>query len=74
LGDLNMIGHYATETQPRSFQIDPAGRRLIAAGEMSDGVSVYAIDGQSGELRMRTRLGVGAGPNWVEVITLPGVH
>jgi hypothetical protein len=37
-------------------------------------VSVYAIDGQSGELRMLSRLGVGAGPNWVEIITPPGVH
>jgi 6-phosphogluconolactonase len=69
-GSLALIGHYATETQPRGFQIDPAGR-LIAAGEASDGVSVYAIDGQSGELQPRSRLSVGAGPNWVEVITLP---
>lgn len=71
-GGLALIGHYATETQPRGFQIDPAGRHLIAAGETTDGVSVYAIDGQSGELHTRSRLGVGAGPNWVEVITLPG--
>jgi 6-phosphogluconolactonase len=73
LGGLSPIGHYATERQPRSFQIDPAGRRLFAAGETSDGVSVYAIDGESGDLHMRSRLGVGTGPNWVEVMTLAGV-
>jgi 6-phosphogluconolactonase len=69
-GTLTVVGHYPTETQPRGFAIDPAGAYLLAAGEKSNGLSLYAIDHQSGALRALSRLSVGQDPNWVEIIDL----
>lgn len=71
-GALAVIGHVATEQQPRGFAIDPLGRHLIVAGELSGALSVYAIDRESGELRKVARTDVGQGPNWVEIIAMQG--
>ena len=43
-GQLSSLGHYPTETQPRGMGIDPAGRWLVAAGQLSSRLTVYAID------------------------------
>lgn len=52
-----------TETQPRGFAISPAGDRLIAAGEKSRTVSLYAVDGA--ELTLLEQTETGAAANWV---------
>lgn len=65
-----LIGHYPTETQPRGFNLDPQGRSLLAAGELSNGLAVFKIDGHSGALRRLMRVNIGKGPNWVEIIAL----
>ena len=65
------IGHYATETQPRGFQIDPTGAFLLAVGETSHGLSTYRIDRGTGVLERISRGQVGEGPNWVEIVALP---
>ena len=70
-GQLTRIGTYPTETQPRDFAIDPAGRYLLAVGERSNALSTYAIDDRTGALRHLSHLAVGQHPNWVEVIALP---
>ncbi len=67
-GTLTAIGHEPTEMQPRGFNIAPAGAYLLAAGEKSNGVSVYTIDQANGSLRKVSRISVGEGPNWVEII------
>ncbi|UTD27767.1 6-phosphogluconolactonase [Bradyrhizobium sp. WD16] len=70
-GRLAPLGSVPTQRQPRGFAIDPSGRVLAAVGELSDAMTVYAIDGASGALRPVQTLEVGGKPNWVEFVTLP---
>ena len=67
---LRLLGHHATEAQPRGIGIDPSGRFLVASGERSDRIASYAIDQASGALSLISRAPVGAGANWVEIATL----
>lgn len=67
-GRLEDAGFTDTETQPRGFSIDPSGRFLVATGERSTHVSVYAIDQASGALTFVSRAEGGRGANWVEII------
>ncbi|GAA5087973.1 lactonase family protein [Microbacterium yannicii] len=52
-----------TETQPRGFAISPDGAYLVAAGEQSTDVALYAVDENRLELLQRAETGHGA--NWV---------
>lgn len=70
-GRLEPIGHWPTQTQPRSLAISPSGRWLIAAGQLSNAVGVHAIDPRTGRLELRHEHAVGRNPNWVEAIALP---
>jgi 6-phosphogluconolactonase len=67
-GKLAYVTNFATERQPRGFNIDPTGRYLVASGEKSDKLSVYRIDPASGKLSEPTRFPVGKGANWVEIV------
>lgn len=67
-GTLSLLGHHATESQPRSFNIDNQGRFLVAAGQTSHHIAVYAIDVESGELALLDRYAVGQGPMWVSIL------
>jgi 6-phosphogluconolactonase len=58
-----------TEKQPRGFAIDPSGHVLIAVGELSNAMSVYAIDPASGALKQLQSIPVGKQPNWVEFVS-----
>src|SRR5207248_8672660 len=49
-GKLSAIGQFLTEKTPRSFDIDPAGKYLFAAGESSGKLAGYRIDAKSGAL------------------------
>ena len=55
-----------TEPQPRGFALSPDGAHLIAAGEGSTTVSLYAVDGDRLELLQRAETGRGA--NWVRFV------
>ncbi|MFP3506189.1 lactonase family protein [Burkholderia sp. SIMBA_062] len=57
-----------TETQPRGFAIDPSGRWLVACGEQSEYVSVYAIAPDDGTLTLHARVPGGRGANWVAIV------
>lgn len=70
-GNLRYVTNYATEKQPRGIRIDPSGHFLVATGEKSDKIAVYAIDQVNGALTPIDRYPVGAGANWVEIVTLP---
>jgi 6-phosphogluconolactonase len=65
---LEYASFIQTETQPRGFQIDPTGRYLVACGEKSSHVAVYAINAESGALSLLSRCEGGRGANWVEII------
>jgi 6-phosphogluconolactonase len=68
-GQLAYLGSTPTEKQPRGFAIDPKGRYLVASGEKSETVSVYAIDPANGALRPSRQYPVGKGANWVEIVS-----
>jgi len=68
-GKLTYLGSTPTERQPRGFAIDPKGRFLVASGEKSDTVSVYAIDQASGALKLQNKFPTGKGSNWVEIVS-----
>jgi len=55
-----------TEQQPRGFAVSADGRFLVAAGEKSTTVSLYAIDGERLELLQQAETGGGA--NWVRFV------
>ena len=55
-----------TEPQPRGFALSPDGTRLLAAGERSTTVSLYAVDGDRLDLLQRAETGRGA--NWVRFV------
>ncbi|HUX25790.1 MAG TPA: beta-propeller fold lactonase family protein [Burkholderiales bacterium] len=67
-GKLTYLGSTPTEPQPRGFAIDARGRYLVACGERSDTISVYAIDAQSGALARLQQYPGGKGANWVEIV------
>ena len=57
---------FPTEPQPRGFALSPSGDRLIAAGEKSQTVSLYAVDGA--ELTLLQQVETGTGANWVRFV------
>lgn len=67
-GKLVYMGSVDTEQQPRGFNIDPKGRFLVAAGEKSNHVAVYAINQDNGSLTLLKRYQAGENPNWVEIV------
>jgi 6-phosphogluconolactonase len=71
-GKLTRIGTYATEKQPRGFNIDPSGQYLLAVGQLSPTLSAYRIDAKSGALHQLGQYPVGKGANWVEVVDFNG--
>ena len=66
---LSVVGHQATETQPRGFNIDGAGQYLVAAGQKSHQIAVYRIDDETGNLQPLARYPVGQGPMWVTILS-----
>lgn len=48
---------------------DPKGGFLVASGEKSDTISVYAIDQASSALKLLQKYPTGKGSNWVEIVS-----
>jgi 6-phosphogluconolactonase len=67
-GKLAYLGSTPTEAQPRGFAIDASGRFLVACGEKSGTISVYAINVASGALRLLAKYPTGKGANWVQIV------
>ncbi|KAA9085239.1 lactonase family protein [Microbacterium radiodurans] len=55
-----------TEPQPRGFALSPDGSLLVAAGERSQTVTLYAVDGT--RLQQLQQVETGAGANWVRFV------
>ncbi|MGC6386183.1 6-phosphogluconolactonase [Ewingella sp. S1.OA.A_B6] len=68
--ELALVGHHATQTQPRGFNIDHRGRFVLTAGQKSDAIEVAQIDQNSGALTTLNIYPVGKGPMWVSIIEL----
>ncbi|WP_369871325.1 lactonase family protein [Herbaspirillum sp. 3R-3a1] len=70
-GELTIIGNFATETQPRGFNIDRQGKYLLAVGQKSNGLTSYAINRKTGALKPLQHYELGKNPNWVEIVAFP---
>lgn len=70
-GQLALFGHYPTEAQPRGMAVDPSGRWLAVAGQLSHHLTVYEIDPETGCPRQRFRHATGEDPICVEIVALP---
>ncbi|WMY95059.1 MAG: 6-phosphogluconolactonase [Arsenophonus sp.] len=65
--ELLPIESYATEMQPRGFNIDKTGNFLLVVGQKSAHVSIYRINPITGFLKFIERYSVGKGPMWIAV-------
>jgi 6-phosphogluconolactonase len=70
-GRLTMLGTFATEQTPRSFNIHPNGRFLLSAGQGNGRLATYRIDNDSGKLIPLETFEVGPDPAWIQVVTRP---
>jgi 6-phosphogluconolactonase len=70
-GQLSLFGHYPAETQPRGMAIDPSGRWLAVAGELSGHLAIHAIHPETGYPEVRGRIATGEDPICVEIVALP---
>ena len=59
-GKLTYLSSTPTEKQPRGFAIDPKGKYMVVSGELSDTISVYAIEA-SGALTLLRQVSDGQG-------------
>ena len=69
-GKLSALGQAETEKTPRSFDIDPSGKYLFAAGESSGKLAGYRIDPKTGKLTRFATYEVGRTPWWVMAVEL----
>ncbi|MDR1935834.1 MAG: beta-propeller fold lactonase family protein [Candidatus Accumulibacter sp.] len=66
-GQLSLFGHYPAEPQPRGMAIDPGGRWLAVAGQLSGHLAIHAIDPETGYPEPRARIATGEDPICVEI-------
>jgi 6-phosphogluconolactonase len=69
-GKMTALGQTPTEKSPRSFDIDPSGQFLYAAGESSGKLATYQIDAKTGALKLVKTMDVGKTPWWVLAVEM----
>ncbi|MCX5819094.1 MAG: beta-propeller fold lactonase family protein [Deltaproteobacteria bacterium] len=67
-GKLTYLASTPTEKQPRGFRIDPKGKFMVVSGELSETISVYAIEA-GGALKLLQKYPTGKDSNWVEIVS-----
>jgi dipeptidyl aminopeptidase/acylaminoacyl peptidase len=70
---VSATGQEPTEKTPRSFDLDPAGKYLFAAGESSGKLIAYNVDSKNGRLKKLETYEVGKTLWWVLAVGLPAV-
>lgn len=65
---LTFVAAEPTEKTPRSFDIDPTGHFLLAAGESSGRLAISQIDATSGRLKLLRTEEVGPKLWWVQTL------
>ena len=64
-GHLTAIGQVPTEPVPSAFSLDPQGKFVFAAGNVSGKLASYRINGDTGTLTPLETYSVGSRPMWV---------
>jgi 6-phosphogluconolactonase len=72
-GKVSATSQEPTEKTPRSFDLDPAGKYLFAAGESSGKLIAYNVDSKNGQMKKLETYEVGKTPWWVLAVGLPAV-
>jgi 6-phosphogluconolactonase len=67
-GTLTYVSSTPVEKQPRGFRIHPNGKYMVVSGELSDTISVFAIQATGG-LKLLEKYPTGKGSNWVEIVS-----
>ena len=67
-GKLTYLASTPVEKQPRGFRIHPNGKFMVVSGELSDTISVYAIEA-NGALTLLEKYPTGKDSNWVEIVS-----
>ena len=67
---LALIGHTATESQPRGMAISPCGRWLAVCGQLSHHLTLYALDSTTGLPVEHLRVSAGEEPICIEMAAL----
>jgi 6-phosphogluconolactonase len=67
-GKLTHLASTPVEKQPRGFRIHPTGKFMVVSGELSDTISVYAIEA-TGALTLLQKYPTGKDSNWVEIVS-----
>lgn len=70
MGKLTSLGQTPTEKTPRSFDISPDGRFLLAAGEGSGKLALYGVNLDTGALTRGETYDVGKSLTWVLAVPL----
>jgi len=69
-GKLKSIGQFATGEVPRSFNLGPNNKWLVAAGQRSNDLHIYERNSKTGKLTKRRQQPTGNGPSWVQFIPI----
>ena len=64
------IGQTPTGNTPRSFNLGPNNKWLIAAGQRSHDLHIYERNPQTGKLTKISQQPTGKGPSWVQFIPI----
>ena len=68
-GKLTYLSSTPVEKQPRGFRIHPNGKFMVVSGELSDTISVYAIESNGG-LVLLQKCPTGKNSTWVEIVSV----
>ena len=69
-GKLKSIGQFATGETPRSFNLGPNNKWLVAAGQKSNDLHIYERNLKTGMLTKRRTQPTGQNPSWVQFIPI----
>ncbi len=69
-GRLRPLGQFPTGDTPRSFNLSPDNRWLLAAGQRSHTLHLYRRNTLNGNLAAAGKRTTGQGPSWVQFITV----
>jgi len=67
-GKLTYLSSTLVEKQPRGFRVHPNGKYMVVSGELSETISVYAIEA-NGALTLLQKYPTGKDSNWVEIVS-----
>ena len=69
-GKLKSIGQFPTGEIPRSFNLGPNNKWMVAAGQKSNDLYIYERHSRTGKLTKLHQQPTGQGPSWVQFVPI----